>query len=194
MMDNLNQFTRWQMAALLGLGLAACDVGTSTTDASWLRAEVTQSAQTWTFDASGSFWVDGARFGVTSAGVGDAFELLRVGGGRPAVGDHAVGTMATQGGDGLAAVYVRRNAGTEERFMARSGTLHVTESASGRVSGTFHVTAARYCSTAAAAPTCGSPWAAPAGAPEVELAGSFSVTDEVAVDIPVAEEPIPADP
>lgn len=178
----------WWIGALLGATLLAsgCEMrSTAADDPSWFTATV-DGAISARYTGTGDFYAgrdhEGrAAFSLSSDGTGEAagqsFLLHRSGAGIPARGTYSLGRRA---GD-FRAVYLRQAEGMLQGFAAQSGELTVLEASSQRVRGTFRLVGTQYCERAlqgSSAPrgTC-DPAAAPAaGAPSVEIAGSFTVT------------------
>lgn len=187
-MSAQSSFARWvRLTALLVVG--GCQSSTSSSP-SYVRADIL-GGSSGRYEGSGNFYVltqnRRREFGLMSTGTGefagDQFAILRRGGTRPSPGDYPLGPLdqSDPSAQGITAWYVRRGATAIEDFVVTSGQLHVTSSTADRITGTFQLTGARYCSSnlnGTAVEACTRPWEPQPGAPAIEVSGDFSVSEE----------------
>lgn len=194
---------------LLSLAVAGCSdiLGGGDRSSSFQASLAFSSGSAGSYSGDGEFVVgvggDGSPlFSLGSQGQADAgrqvFQLLTLGGGVPAPGAHALSTVdqSNPNARGTTAFYSRTVDGWVESYAASSGELTITSSSRNRVAGTFRFTGYRYCAveqmgTGMEGPC--RPTAQPiAGAPQVEVTGSFSAVrlDTDDIEAPVAIEPI----
>jgi hypothetical protein len=136
-----------------------------------------------TYQGTGSFGMDymPRTFVLTSSGTGSAtgqsFVLRRRQDAElPGTGEYPIGAGAAEVSAGaFEVVYSRTASGGHESFVAQSGTVVITRSSPDWVEGTFRFSAAPSCARGPSGPTgtCG---VANAGAPGVEVHGSFAAT------------------
>lgn len=180
------QVRSWVTVATLALACGACDGNGPTGSNGRLRATINGSVQA-NYDGTGDFHLGadertggGSRFSVYSAGTGTAsgqsFLLQRNGAELPARGVYPLGLSS-----GFTARYIRQVDGTMQAFVAQSGEVEVLQASAKQIEGRFHLVGFRYCSrdaTGNRAPEgpCTVPGSTIAGAPTIEITGSFTVT------------------
>ncbi|HEX8320818.1 hypothetical protein [Longimicrobium sp.] len=181
--------------ALLALPLAACEEPDG--GPSYLRASLSGAVvEEYNGNAEWHVGTPGPgqqQFQIVSVGLGtdsndDQFALTRWDGGRLREGRHPVSLVDLGDGQdyrfqpkGITIQYFRRVDGRMEQFVADSGFVEITRSTSNEVSGTFTITALRYCMmderTRNEAPECSRRWQDVKGTPRITVTGTFVSTE-----------------
>ncbi|HEY0025805.1 MAG TPA: hypothetical protein VGB24_23150 [Longimicrobium sp.] len=179
--------------ALLALPLAACEEPDG--GPSYLRASLS-GAVAEEYRGNAEWHVGGPgpgqqSFQMVSVGMAtdsdaDQFAMTRWDGGRMTEGRYPVALVDL--GDqhdyrfikGLTIQYFRQVNGRMEQFVADSGFVEITRSDENEVSGTFTITAFRYCMrqerTHDEAPECARRWQDVEGTPRITVTGTFMST------------------
>lgn len=181
--------------ALLALPLAACEEPDG--GPSYLRASLSGAVvEEYSGNAEWHVGTPGPgqqQFQIVSVGLGmdsndDQFALTRWDGGRLREGRHPVSLVDLGDGQdyrfqpkGITIQYFRRVDGRMEQFVADSGFVEITRSTSNEVSGTFTITAFRYCMmderTRNEASECSRRWQDVKGTPRITVTGTFMSTE-----------------
>ena len=182
------------LLALLALPLAACeepDGGPSYLRASLSGAVVEEYNGTAEWHV-GSPGPGQEMFQMVSTGMAtdsddDQFALTRWDGGRLAEGRYPVTLVELDHQnrydlhEGITIQYFRQANGRVEQYVADSGFVEITRSTSDEVSGTFTITAFRYCMmderTRDQAPECARAWQDVQGTPRITVTGTFVSTE-----------------
>lgn len=169
--------------------LAACGTTGPEADTGSLQATITGNIDA-EYAGSGEFStgtrLSGAGvFNLRSEGQGMSgparFDIKHVGSKRPRRGTHSITLLGRDRADpdehGTGVIYVEAGDG-ERHYVAKSGSLEITDSSDKRVAGTFTITGFLYCQRAADVPprqrkSCPVATRVDPDAPTIEVTGSF---------------------